>query len=423
MMTLSEAMAFIHRTDWKGSRLGLARMQSLMHLLGDPQNTLKFVHVAGTNGKGSTCAILRAVLTAAGYKTGLYTSPHLWRVNERMAVDGVEISDSDLCKAAERVKTAADQMADAPTEFEILTAMAFVYFARQRCDIVVLEVGLGGRLDATNVIASPEAAVLCNIGLEHTEILGDTLAKIAGEKAGIIKEGCAVAAYPGTPEVEQVYRRICRERHAALHMAHFDDLRIVRSDLDGQELDWAGHGRVHLALLGAHQARNAAVVLETAALLRGRGFSISEDAVRQGFAAVQWPGRLEILSRSPLFIADGAHNPQCVETLTQSLCTLLPDTKLIFLMGILADKDYPQMLARLIPYARSFVCLTPDSPRALPADALAAMLRALGQSAVSCASAAEGIQVSLAASGGTPVVCCGSLYLLGEVRNILLRPQ
>ena len=203
-MELEQALAFIHGTDWKGSRLGLERMRELMHRLGEAQDHLKFIHVAGTNGKGSTSTMLASILTAAGYKTGLYTSPHLVRVNERFRIDGSDIPDAALCRAAEAVKEASDGMADTPTEFEILTAMGFWYFAAEKCDVVVLEVGLGGRLDATNVIKPPEAAVITNIGLEHTAVLGRTLSGIAREKAGIIKPGTTAVTYPVDAAVDAV---------------------------------------------------------------------------------------------------------------------------------------------------------------------------------------------------------------------------
>jgi dihydrofolate synthase/folylpolyglutamate synthase len=415
-MTLAQALDFIHRTDWKGSRLGLDRMRTLMHTLGDPQQELKFLHVAGTNGKGSTAAMLASILTAAGYKTGLYTSPHLWRINERFSIDGTEISDEALCKAAEQVAQAAAAMDDRPTEFEILTATAFVYFCAQQCDYVVLEVGLGGRLDATNIIGVPAVAVLCNIGLEHTQILGDTLEKIAAEKAGIIKYSGEVVAYRAGDEVESVYRRICQDRHAVLHPARFEQLHLRSASLDGQVFDWPGLPALHLALPGTHQLCNAAVALEAVAVLRGRGVRIGDNAIRQGLSSVRWPGRFEVLSRRPLFIADGAHNPQCIRALADNLAHLLPDTPVVFLLGMLADKDYRQMLQMLIPYAKAFVCLTPDSDRAKPATELAQLLHHMGQSAVACDDVPTGIATAISLAGALPVVACGSLYLLGDIR-------
>ena len=417
-MELEETLAFIHGTDWKGSRLGLERMHELMHRLGEPQDSLKFIHVAGTNGKGSTSTMLASILAAAGYKTGLYTSPHLVRVNERFRINGSDIPDAALCRAAAAVKEASGGMADAPTEFEILTAMGFWYFAAEKCDAVVLEVGLGGRLDATNVIAAPEAAVITNIGLEHTAILGHTLPEIAREKAGIIKPGTTAVTYPVNGDVDAVYREICAARGAAWRPVRFDALRERVHSLAGQRFDYKEEKDLTLHLLGEHQLHNAALAIETIGVLREKGWSIPESALREGLSAARWEARFELLHSHPTVIADGAHNPQCVEALARSLDEYLPGQKVIFLVGVLADKDYEAMLARLLPYGKKFFCLTPDSPRALGADDLSAYLRGKGADAVSCATAEEGVRRAIEESGGeTPVVACGSLYLMGEVRD------
>lgn len=416
-MNLTEAMEFIHCTDWKGSRLGLERIAELMHKLGDPQDGLRFVHVAGTNGKGSVCAMLSSVLTAAGYRTGLYTSPHLCRLNERMKINGTDISDAELIALAEEIKPQADQMKDMPTEFEIITAMAFLYFKKQHCDIVVLEVGLGGRLDSTNIIRTPEVAVICNIGLEHTEVLGDTLEKIAAEKAGIIKPEAAAVLYGQSKAVEDVIRHQCRQCGVELRVADFARIRPIDHSLDGQLFDWKGYRRLRLGLLGVHQLHNAAVVLETVECLANRGWKIGEEAVRRGLADVRWPARLEVLSRSPLFILDGAHNPQCAETLASAISENLPNEKIVFLTGVLADKEYRKMMDLVLPYASSFVCLTPESPRALPGEKLAAYLLAQGAMASVCDSAEQGIAKALEKADGGAVVAFGSLYLAGAIET------
>lgn len=416
-MTYEEAMAFIHCTDWKGSSLGLERMRDLMFRLGNPQDTLKFVHVAGTNGKGSACTLLSRILTEAGYKTGLYTSPHLLRVNERMRINGVDIPDAALCSAAEIVKQAVNGMDDLPTEFEIITAMAFWYFAQQACDVVVLETGLGGRLDATNVISVPEVAVIMNIGLEHTEVLGDTLEKIAQEKAGIIKPGGDAITYPVNSEVDAVYARVCAEQGAHWHRARFERLQEKAVSLDGQCFDWGEWLDLRLHLLGKHQLRNAVMALETALLLREKGWDISEAALRAGLENARWEARFEVLSHDPLFIVDGAHNPQCIDALCDTLETMLPGQEIVFLTGMLADKDYRQMTARLAPFAKEFICLTPDSPRALQAEELADVLRQEGGEAICAESPEAAIALALEKSGGAPIVACGSLYMMGDIRS------
>jgi dihydrofolate synthase/folylpolyglutamate synthase len=416
-MTIEDALAFIHSSDWKGSRLGLERMRALMRLLGDPQETLKFIHVAGTNGKGSVCAMLSAILEASGRKTGMYTSPHLFKVNERMRINGTDISNKELAKAAERVKAAAELLEDQPTEFEIITAMAFCHFEEHKCDVVVLETGLGGRLDATNVIPVPEVAAICSIGLDHTEVLGGTLEEIAGEKAGIIKKGCAVVACSGCSETEHVFWRVCKERQATLRKARFGDLRILSQTLDGQRIDWGPYQSLAISLLGEHQARNAVMALETVEELRDQGWSIDEVAVRYGLAHAQWPARLEALNRDPLFLLDGAHNPQCVEMLAKSLPAFLKGEPAVFLTGVLAEKDYPQMMAQVAQFAKAFACLAPESRRALSAGELAEYLKKQGAKAVACECVPQGIETALALAEGGPVVAFGSLYLAGALRE------
>ena len=237
-MTYEEALRYYEETAVYGSRLGLDRVRELLAKLGDPQKQLKFVHIAGTNGKGSTAAMLASILGKAGYRTGLYTSPHLLRYNERFRVNGEEVSDQALADATERVKLAAETMADAPTQFELVTAIAFCLFQEAKCDIVVLEVGLGGRLDATNIIDTPEAAVITRIGLDHTEILGDTVEAIASEKAGIVKPGGAVVLGDQDPRVRGVVEAVCRKAGAELTESRLSGLRILAADLMGQRFAW-----------------------------------------------------------------------------------------------------------------------------------------------------------------------------------------
>ena len=339
-MTLTEAMNFIQSTSWMGCRPGLERITDLMHRLGDPQKHLRFVHITGTNGKGSTAAMLASVLAEAGYTVGLFTSPHLLRYNERIQINGREIADEDLCAMAEVVRPAVEQMDAAPSEFERFTAMAFLYFFRKKSDIVVLEVGLGGRLDCTNVISAPEAVVITNIGLEHTEYLGDTLQKIAAEKAGIIKPGCDVVLYGQSREAEAVIEETCAVCGCPLTITGCAEVTSISQGLEGQLLHYRKRRDVHLNLLGTYQSKNAAVVLDTVNTLRRRGWNIPETAVRAGLSAVVWPGRFEVLRRSPLVIVDGAHNPNGVTELAECLRAYLPDRPVTFVMGVLADKDY-----------------------------------------------------------------------------------
>ena len=415
-MTYQEAIDYIHAVHPVGLKPGLERITELLERLGNPQKKLKFVHVAGTNGKGSCAAMTASVLRAAGYRTGLFISPYLWRFNERMQVNGRPIGDAALAAVTERLRPHAEAMADRPTEFELMTAAALLWYAEERCDIVVLEVGLGGRFDATNVIEAPEVSVIMNIGLDHTEILGDTLEKIAFEKAGIVKPGCPCVLYQQTPEVTGVVREVCRERGSELRIADFSAIEPEFDSLEGQVFSYRGEPYA-IPLPGAHQLRNAAVVIEAAGVLRERGWRIEQDALEHGLYAVSWPGRFELLRDDPPFVVDGGHNVQCVETVADNLRRYFPDRRRVLLIGVLADKDWQGMLALLVPEADAFVCVTPDSPRALPAEALAEYLRGLGKSAVACGSIREGVSEAVRQAGPQAAVCAvGSLYMAGEVR-------
>lgn len=413
-MTDIEAVELVHQRAWVGQKPGLERIRRLLGKLGDPQKELKFVHIAGSNGKGSTAAMLASVLTAAGLRTGLYTSPHLWRFHERFQVDGLPIPGEELADIAARVLEAAEE----ETEFELMTAIGMVHFLRSRCDIVVLETGLGGRLDSTNIIPAPEAAVITHIGLEHTQLLGDTLEKIAGEKAGIIKEGCDAVLYDQSREVWAVVERVCRERRVPLWVTAAP--RVLSAGLEGQTFSYRGKGPCHISLLGEYQVHNAAVVLETVDVLRRRGWKIPEEAVVQGLDRAKWPGRMELVRRNPDVILDGGHNPQCLEALSRSLRGLYPGRKLIFLTGVLADKDWRAMMGELLPLAKEFCAITPDSPRAMPARELADYLEGCGVRATPCGTVRDGLDRALAAAGPEDVVCAtGSLYMIGEVRHLL----
>lgn len=423
-MNVNEAIEYIHSVFWKGSVPGLERTQTLLKKMGNPEKDLKFVHIAGTNGKGSTAAMTASILRKAGYRTGLYTSPYIYRFHERMQVDGVEISDEDLIAVTEYVKPFADSMDDKPTEFELVCAIAFEYFKRKKCDIVVLEVGMGGAMDATNVIEAPEVAVITNIGLDHTEVLGDTVEAIAETKAGIFKEGGHAVIYRGTPSVEHVFERICAERHVSLCKADFDSLKLISHGLDGQVFDCGARKNLALPLLGVHQLHNASVVLSVIDTLIEEGWKISEENIRDGLRDVRWPGRFDIVQRKPLFIIDGGHNPQCIEALVKNIEDYLRDRRVIALTGVLADKDYADMYRPVMPLVQQFVCVTPPNPRRLAADKLAEYLRQVGAQATPCASVEEGVKTALQLAGEDGVVLCfGSLYTIGSIRDALLELQ
>lgn len=417
-MTVQEALDFIHNEKWAGSKPGLSRTRELLRRIGDPHKKCTYVHIAGTNGKGSVAAMLASVLTRAGYRTGLYTSPYLYRFNERMKVDGLPIPDCELAEITEKLKPHVLDLEDSPTEFELVTVLAFEWFAQKQCDIVVLEVGMGGRLDSTNVIENPECAVIINIGLDHTRELGDTLALIAGEKAGIIKPDRPTVLYEQTPEVTQVIEEVCRQCNSELTIADFSMIRKIADSREGQTFTYKDSGQLHISLLGENQLKNTALVLEILEILKKRGWNISWDAVSRGLAEARWPARFEIVSRNPWFVVDGGHNPQGAETAAGNLKNYFPKMHTILLVGVLQDKDYSRMMDILAPAADGFVTVTPNSPRALPAAELAKVLEKYGKLVAACSSIREGIEAAVSAAGADGVVCSvGSLYMAGEVRS------
>ena len=419
-MNVNEAIEYIHSVYWKGGHFGLERVLTLLEKMGNPEKKLKYVHIAGTNGKGSTASMTASILQKAGYRTGLYTSPYIYRFHERIQINGQQISDEDLVEITEYVKPLADSMEQSPTEFELVCAIAFEYFVRKQCDIVVLEVGLGGDYDATNVIECPEVAVITNIGLDHTDVLGNTLEEIARTKAGIFKEGGDAVIYRGLPSVEQVFEDVCREKHISLKKADFEGLRLKAHSLDGQVFDCGDRKDLVLPLLGDHQLHNASVVLSVVDTLIEKGWNISEENIRDGLRDVSWPGRFDIVSRDPLFIIDGGHNPQCIEALVKNIEDYLAGRNVVALTGVLEDKDYGDMYKPVMPLVDSFVCITPPNPRKLEAAELAAHLRSAGAQATACETIEEGVALALREAGETgAVLCFGSLYTIGAIREAL----
>lgn len=417
-MTYEEALSYIHSICWKGSKLGLDRTRELLGKLNDPQKELKFIHIAGTNGKGSTAAMLSSILEEAGYRVGLYTSPFINRFNERMQVNHQPIPDEELAALTEYVRPHADAMADSPTEFELITALAMVWFARQKCDIVVLEVGMGGELDSTNIIDVPEAAVIAAMGMDHVKELGPTMADIARAKAGIIKEGGRVVSYGGNSEADEVIAAVCRARKASLRQPDFSAIVPGDFGLEGQTFSYKGWRGLRIPLVGAYQMNNAAVVLETVEVLRQRGWSVSDEAVRQGLADTRWPARFEVLRRDPVFIVDGGHNPHGIRATAESLSRLFPGRKITFVTGVMADKDVEHILGLIVPLADQFFTVRPDNPRAMDAGELAARIEAMGAKATACASVQDGVDRAIQAEGPHGVACAlGSLYMSGEVRS------
>ena len=398
--------------------MGLERTQELLAHMGNPERGLRFVHVTGSNGKGSTCAMVERVLREAGYRTGLFTSPFVCEFNERIRVNGVNISDRELAEITEEVSVLADAMEDHPSQFELITAIGMRYFARRKCDIVILEVGMGGELDSTNVIPAPEAAAFTNIGLEHTEYLGDTIAEIASTKAGIVKTGCEVVCYHSVPEAVETIRQICLRKAVPFHLVDQVQITPLKATIDGQTFLYRGSLR-KLSLLGKHQLHNCAVAIEILRILKRRGCAISEEAMNTGLAETVWTARFEVLTKEPLFILDGGHNPQCAEALVSTLAELLPEQKAVFLTGVLKDKDYKRIAALIAPFAKACVCVTPENPRALSAENYAREYLAAGIETAVSNTLEEGVEEAVRLAGTSPVIAFGSLYMAGAIRKIV----
>ena len=421
-MGIKETLEYIHNVKWQGLKPGLERTRSLLASLGNPEKTLKFVHIAGTNGKGSTAACVSSVLQKAGYRTGLYTSPYILRFNERMQVNGEQISDEELEQLTDEIRPFADAMEESPTEFELITALAMRYFQNKKCDIVVLEVGMGGTLDSTNVIDPPEVAVIASIGYDHVVELGPTIVDIAGAKAGIIKDNCDVVVYGGEPEVEAVFERVAAEHSARLRRADFSRIRKQNFTLDGIELGIEPYPEVLLPLNGAYQPKNATLAITTLEVLREKGYKISDESIVDGLNSVSWPGRFEILGREPVFILDGAHNPQGVEAAADSLKQQFKDRKIIFVVGVMKDKDVSSMIKFIAPLAESFIAVKPDYFRAMDAATLAGELSQYGVPVSVGETVSAGVAEAIAKAGKDGVVCAlGSLYFSADIREAYLK--
>ena len=419
-MTYDQALECIHSLHRFGIRPGLERINALCAALGRPQDRLQYIHVAGTNGKGSTCAMLAGIAMAAGMKAGLYVSPYVIDFRERMQINGEMISKEDLARLVQKVRAAAEAMPGPVTEFEFVTALGFAWFAEQGCDLVVLEVGMGGRWDATNVIASPRCSVIMRIAMDHTEVLGDTLAKIAAEKCGIIKPGHPVISTCGQgPEALAVIEEVCRERGSSLIIADDAECEILSSSLAGSDCVLAGLP-VRVPLIGRHMCQNALAAVKAAKLL---GFS--DEAIQEGIARVSMPARMEVLSGDPLVLFDGGHNPDCARALAAALEDYCPGQRFCLLCGMMADKDVAEYLRILRPHTGRFIACTPENPRALPAEKLAGLARTAGYENVTAAAGPkEALRLAEypllhpkepAGSSGTPLLIAGSFYLAETV--------
>lgn len=422
-MNYKEARVYLDKVSKYGSVLGLESMRELLHRLGDPQNELKFIHISGTNGKGSVLAYLSTILSGAGYRTGRYISPTLFSYRERIQVDGEYIEKESLACHVTAIAAAAEDMQKAglpsPTVFEIETALAFLYFKEKRCDIVTLEVGCGGLLDATNVITTTLMEVIASISMDHTDLLGDTLAKIAAQKAGIIKPDTMVVSAQQKSEAAQVIEDTCKEQHCTLQMVDESKISNVHYGAEGQTFSYKTWENVAISLAGSYQIKNAALALEGVEALRKLGYALSDQQVREGLLHTAWRGRFTTLRRDPTVIIDGAHNPAAALELKESLERYFPGKTLYFVMGMFKDKDYAQVIDLTAPLARHIITVeTPGNPRAMPARELAEAVGKVNPSVEWADSVAHGVEKALAMAGKEDaVIVFGSLSFLGEAAD------
>lgn len=429
-MNYKEALEYIHGTRKFGSKLGLENIRILLDLLGNPHKDLKIIHIAGTNGKGSTSSYISTILTEAGYKVGLFTSPYLERFTERIRVNGKEIEDERLAQVTTKVKEKVEEMIkkgyNHPTEFEIVTAIAFVYYKEEKVDFVVLEVGLGGRYDSTNIIETPLASVLTPISLDHKDILGDTIEKIAWEKAGIIKENGLVVSHPQVEEAQKVIEDVVKDKNSKLIVAPIEDIKVIECTELGSKFNFKFNEKtfenLEINLIGEHQINNACVALTVVlTLLENEYIDIDEDSIRRGLLKTRWKGRLEILRRNPTFIIDGAHNLAGANSLKKSIKELFKYNKLILGIGILGDKEVNSILNELVPLADEIIITEANNPRKLEAEKLADIIKSFNKEYFIEKDIKKAVIKALdKAEEDDLILFSGSLYLIGDVRKIIM---
>lgn len=427
-MKYQEALEYINDKDKFGSRLGLDSIGKLLNLLGNPQDDLKYIHIGGTNGKGSTSSYLAHVLESGGYKVGLFTSPYIERFNERIQINDQDIPDEVLGRITSLIKEKANIMVaeglEHPTTFEIVTAIAFMYFKEEKTDYVVLEVGLGGRFDSTNIIKSPLISVITTIDYDHIDVLGDTLAKIAYQKAGIIKENSLVISYPQDEEALKVIKEVAKGKNSEFNLCPMENINIKAISDQGATFDFQYKDIVmkdiKISMIGEYQIYNATLALTTLFILRNKGLlKISDDQIREGLNKTKWPGRLEVMRTSPTFLIDGAHNVQGVTQLKKAI-SLFKYNHLILGIGILKDKDSSHMVELLAPLADKIVVTEVNMPRKLAAEDLAKEISKYNENVFIEKDVKKAIEKTLElAKKDDMIVFGGSLYLIGEVRTLI----
>lgn len=411
-MNYLEAIDYIHSIDWTFCKPGLSRIKLLLEKLNNPQNSLKFIHVAGTNGKGSFCKMLEKALSLSGYKTGLFTSPYIKVFNERIQISGKMIEDDELALITDYVRPFADEMTDKPTEFELITAIGLEYFKRQKCDIVILEAGMGGKLDSTNIISTSILSVITGIALDHTQFLGNTVEKIAKEKAGIIKKNIPVLFGGEDGSAKLVIKDAAKENSSPFFDIDYNNLYIKEMTLQDTIFDYKNHKNMHLSLLGEYQPKNASLVIEATEILYALGYKVSRQALKDAFKTVSWPARFEIINTSPLVIFDGAHNPQGIDVSVKSIKAYFKDKKVLVMTGVLKDKDYFYIADRLKEITDIAFVFTPENPRALNKEDYAKILKEKGINALTFGTIKEAYNFGLSEAKrlDLPLIILGSLY-------------
>ncbi len=424
IMECSEAIEYIHSLEKFGINPGLERTEALCDILGNPQDKVKFIHVAGTNGKGSTSTMISNILIKSGYKTGLFISPYVADFRERIQFNGKMIEKDELAECVSEVKSAIEMLSSRglqPTEFEAITAAAFLYFEKKKCDFAVLEVGLGGRLDSTNVIKFPCVSVITKISLDHTAILGDAVGKIAAEKCGIIKYGSQTVTYPfQDEEALRVIEKTCAERNNRLVIPDTGKLTVGEETLEGTSAAYDGV-RFILPLAGRHMIYNACTAIEAVRSLARLGISVSDKAISEGIESTTMPARSELIKKNPVILLDGGHNEGCAEVLADFVGKHLSGKKIIMVCSMMADKDYLSYLRIVAPLASEFIASKAANPRALDAQSLSESANRFCKNCRAIPNPVTAVETALnELTENCALLVCGSFYLAGEVRNILL---
>ena len=423
-MNYKDTLEYIQSLNQYGSVLGLDNMLRLCEKLGHPEEKCKFIHIAGTNGKGSTSAYIAHILMAAGFRVGRYISPTITDYRERFQIGKRMITQKDLCEYVERLKMVCEELTAEgyphPTPFEVETALGFLYFAEKKCDYVVLEVGMGGATDATNVIPSPAACVWVSISMDHMGFLGKELTSIAGVKAGIAKKGSLLISCSQEPEVAVVLQEQAAKVGGTLVVADVSLATGIKYGLTTQQFSYKGLSKLKIHLAGTHQISNAVTAVEVVLQLLETGVDISDKAIYKGLEDTIWQARLEVLGKQPLFVIDGAHNEDAARKLVSSIETYFSGKRMIYIMGVLKDKEYEKILSMTAKYAEHILTITPpDNPRALDAYELALSAREYHSQVTNLSSLEEAVEVShLLADKDTVILCFGSLSYLGAIKKI-----